>query len=76
MIQNQKYSDPENTQHLFVDNWHVWKLDDITRTLHVMERFERNPVLRPEKPWECPRVLLHGSVIYDDDEKIFIIKVR
>ena len=62
-------ADPAHDQHLFIDNWHIRRMDGLARTLHPVKK--QGAVLDPDMPWEYPRVLLHGSVIYDEDEKLF-----
>lgn len=59
---------------LFVDNFLIEKTT-LTPKYHRPEKYEGNPVMRPEKPWEkeglpltCPK---SGGVWYDMDEKIF-----
>lgn len=59
---------------LFVDDFLIEKTD-LTPEYHTAKKFEGNPILFPEAPWEkeespvaCPK---SGGVFYDEEEKIF-----
>lgn len=59
---------------LFVDDFLI-ESTDLTPQYHKAEKFEGNPILKPETPWEtegspvaCPK---SGGVWYDEEEKIF-----
>ena len=59
---------------LFVDDFLIEKTD-LKPEYHKAEKFNGNPVLKPETPWEieyspvaCPK---SGGVWYDEEEKIF-----
>lgn len=59
---------------LFVDDFLIEKTD-LAVTYHKARKYEGNPILYPEKPWEieqspvaCPK---SGGVWYDEEEKIF-----
>lgn len=59
---------------LFVDDFLIDETD-LTPEYHKAEKFEGNPVLKAEMPWEieqspvaCPK---SGGVWYDEEEKIF-----
>jgi hypothetical protein len=55
---------------LFVDLDNVESLENVRQVFHVAEKHPDNPVLRKVKPWENDRGTW-GSVIYDDEEKLF-----
>ncbi len=55
---------------LFVDLDRVEALDNVQQVFHSAEKHAENPVLRKLKPWEHDRGTW-GSVIYDEQEKIF-----
>jgi hypothetical protein len=55
---------------LFVDLDRIEKLDNVRRVFHSARKHPDNPVLRKVKPWENERGTW-GSVIYDEDERIF-----
>ena len=59
---------------LFVDDFLIEETD-LTPEYHRAKKFEGNPVLYPEKPWEtehcpvaCPK---SGGVWYDEEEGLF-----
>ena len=50
---------PDNTamhvgrnKQLFFDNLIIEAVQDLTRTMHRPERYEGNPVIQSDKPWE------------------------
>jgi hypothetical protein len=55
---------------LFVDFDQVESADNVVRTFHAADKHPLNPVLHKEKPWESERGTW-GSVVYDDDERVF-----
>jgi len=55
---------------LFVDLDQVETLNNVRQIFHSAEKHPHNPVLRKVKPWENDRGTW-GSVIYDEQEKIF-----
>lgn len=57
--------DLTNAKQLFIDDWLIESSTGLTRTFHTAVKHEANPLLKPERPWEIPAVLLSGSVIYD-----------
>ena len=58
---------------LFVDDYVVDTTDGVRRQVNRWKKYPGNPVLRPSKPWEMGGTYLnvYGSVIYDEDEKLF-----
>lgn len=61
---------------LFVDDFLI-ENTDLTPEYHKAEKFDGNPVLKPEMPWEieqspvaCPK---SGGVFFDEEERIFKI---
>lgn len=60
----------KDSAQLFVDLDHVESLDNVRQVFHTAQKHPANPVLRKAKPWENDRGTW-GSVIYDEDEKIF-----
>jgi len=56
---------------LFVDQLLVREAERICFTQHEGKKHPDNPLLVADQPWEGWRVQLFGSVIYDDDEKLF-----
>ncbi len=62
---------PSTQRQLFVDDHLIETIDGLTRVVHQATRHPENPILRREKPWEQFRVMVYGTVIYDEDEKLF-----
>ena len=50
---------------LFVDNFVIEYMKDLTRTLHQPVKYERNPVVPLSKPWEGEVTM--GTVIREED---------
>ena len=51
---------------LFLDDLHISWAHNLRRQLLQPSRFERNPVLSPEHPWELSYVTIYGSVLPRD----------
>ncbi len=56
---------------LFVDHLLVRETRDISFQLHPAERYSGNPLMVADKPWEGWRLEIFGSVIYDNEERLF-----
>jgi hypothetical protein len=56
---------------LFVDQLLVRSADNVTFTLHPAQKHPQNPLVKVDKPWEGWRLEIYGSVIYDEDDKLF-----
>lgn len=56
---------------LFIDRVLVREARDVSFTLHPAERHPKNPLMVADRPWEGWRLELFGSVIYDEDERLF-----
>lgn len=56
---------------LFVDDYVIERMDNLTRTLNQPEKYRGNPVLLPDQPWEGFRAHMYGSVIYDREAGLF-----
>ena len=57
---------------LFLDDRHIARLDGLKLRAHPAEKFDGNPVLKQEYPWEHNRAQIGGqSVIYDPDVRRF-----
>ena len=54
---------------LFVDNYVVEHMDNLTKTLHQPAKHEANPVLKADRPWEGN--VDWASVIHDEEERLF-----
>ena len=57
--------------HLFLDDDEVQDHPGFTRKIQKPKRIRREPVLRPDRPWEGHAVQLWGSVLYDQEEDLF-----
>lgn len=55
---------------LFIDDALVAEMRNVTKQLHQPVKFDRNPVLKRDKPWE-PAGPGYATLIYDPDEKLF-----
>jgi hypothetical protein len=56
---------------LAADKTWIQSADGIDFSLHPAEKHPGNPVLKADKPWEGWRVSIYGTVLYDEDEKLF-----
>lgn len=56
---------------LFVDRILVRDSNRVAFTLHQAERHPANPLVKADQPWEGWRLELFGSVIWDNDDKLY-----
>jgi hypothetical protein len=63
--------DVGNRAQLFVDNVLVRETERVTVTPHPAEKHPKNPLMRADRPWEGWMIALYGSVMYDQEDKIF-----
>jgi hypothetical protein len=56
---------------LFVDQVIVGSSENVAFTLHPAKKHPRNPLLKADQPWEGWRLEIYGTVLYDEDERIF-----
>lgn len=56
---------------LFVDQQVVHSTQGIAFNLHQARKHPLNPLVRADRPWEGWRVNVYGSVLYDEQERIF-----
>ena len=56
---------------LFVDKLLVRETERVSFTLHPAEKHPKNPLLKADRPWEGQALEIYGSVLFDEDEKIF-----
>jgi hypothetical protein len=56
---------------LFLDDYLIERLDRITRRVCPIRKYEGNPVIVKEADWEPAGYRLFGSVIYDEQEKVY-----
>lgn len=60
-----------NFRQLFIDDYLIAKTDNITRRLRPVDKYSGNPIVRPNQPWERGLAVPQGSVIYDDEDRIY-----
>ncbi|MFH1742615.1 MAG: hypothetical protein ABIH23_26725, partial [bacterium] len=58
--------DLDKTKQLFLDDFLIASMDNITREIHPIQKYSGNPVLWPSKEWEGKVALLYGSVLRDE----------
>lgn len=56
---------------LFLDDRVVERTDNLKRTVHQPVPHPANPVLTTDKPWEFTCVTLWGTVLYDEQDRLF-----
>jgi hypothetical protein len=56
---------------LFVDPVLVRSSEHVAFTLHPARKHPLNPLLKADRPWEGWRLEIYGSVLYDEDERLF-----
>lgn len=52
---------------LFVDDHLVASTENVRRVIHPVTKYERNPILVPDRPWEGQYTLLYGTVIREEE---------
>ena len=57
-------------RYLFLDLYHITRIDRLYRKIHQPERHPENPILEGENPWET-FASLYGTVMYNPNEKFF-----
>jgi hypothetical protein len=60
-----------NHAQMFLDDRLIAQETNLTRTVHQPQMNKNNPVLTYDRPWEYACVTLWGTVLYDEEEKIF-----
>ncbi|MEX1233153.1 MAG: hypothetical protein WEB58_23080 [Planctomycetaceae bacterium] len=58
-----------NGKQLFIDDYLIAETDGVRRVMHQPMKYEKNPVIVPDRAWE--KVFNRGSVLYDRDERLF-----
>jgi len=56
---------------LFLDGHVIEWLDKVERRVCPLEKSPKNPVIRPEAPWEPAGYLTYGSVLFDNEEQLY-----
>ena len=70
LVKGGVYQAGSKTQ-LFVDQMLVQSMDKVTFTLHPARKHRANPLVMADQPWEGWAVEILGSVIFDEQEKLF-----
>ncbi len=60
-----------NQAQLFIDQVLVRSTERVWFRLHPAQKHVSNPLLKAERPWEGWRLEIYGSVLYDEDERVF-----
>ena len=55
---------------LFLDDYIIDRLEDVSRKLNQPLKDPGNPLVVRDRPWEG-MLIMHGSVLYDRDERIY-----
>lgn len=56
---------------LFVDRQIVHSTEGMAFTLHPARKHPLNPLVKADRPWEGWRVNIYGSVLFDEEERLF-----
>ena len=74
MSRQTKAIDIKSDPQLFIDDYIVDSNEGVHRQFHRPTRYDRNPVVQADMPWEQDGngvYLYGGTVIYDEEERIF-----
>ena len=58
--------EPAQHRQLLIDDHAIERMEGLTRSVHAATKHPGNPVLRREHPWEGFRVMLWGTVLFDE----------
>ena len=58
---------------LFIDDELIEEMEGLEKIVNQPAKYDGNPVLTYDKPWEGNCVITWGTVLYDEEEKIFKI---
>lgn len=56
---------------MFLDDYIVESIDNIFRQINPAQKYDGNPIIRPDEPWEVSNTILFGSVIHNPQTKSF-----
>ena len=59
-----------NERQLFVDDYLIDGLENVSRFVHQPVKHDQNPVFRIEKPWEGQRIV-PMALVFDSEEKVY-----
>ena len=55
---------------LFVDDWILEDLQGVVRRLNPLRKHPKNPILKPDQPWEG-QYTFPNFVVYDESDRLF-----
>ncbi len=58
-------------EQLFLDDVLIEKMENVTRRINQVQKFDENPVLVADKPWEGNLALIFGTAMYDQQDSLF-----
>lgn len=56
---------------LFLDDAGLERVSGLKRVVNQPVRHVKNPIVRPDRPWDTVRTQLHGSIIYRPDLRLY-----
>jgi hypothetical protein len=59
------------SKQLFIDDYIIENLDGAEKILNQPTKHPKNPLIVPDQPWEKEGSFANGTVMYDEQEKIF-----
>ena len=69
---NGYYRSVGTQKQFFVDDFIIDQMDGLERVVNEPVKYEGNPVLRADQPWEKPTsIRSYGSVVYEEEEQLF-----
>jgi hypothetical protein len=71
LAQQQTVFDVGKQSQLFIDQLLVHTAEGVSYTLHPARKHRRGPLLKADQPWEGWQIQLYGSVLFDEDERLF-----
>lgn len=63
--------DISDRSQLCADKTWIGSSNDVDFTLHPGKKNQANPLVKADKPWEGWRISIYGTVLFDQDEKLF-----
>ncbi len=61
-------------KHLFLDDVVVAKTTRLQRVVHQPRKYSRNPVIRPEYPWEADSIQIRSGPLWNPEERRWEIR--
>ncbi|NQU75880.1 MAG: hypothetical protein HQ546_06155, partial [Planctomycetes bacterium] len=66
-----QFSRIDHKKQLFLDDRMVEEVRNVRRTQHHPVKYEGNPLIKQDKPWEMSIYMRAAQVVYDAQEKVF-----